>query len=71
MPNGSVVSIPALDDLPAAMTVQQAASLLGVSPDLIWRLIREDRCPFPHKRMGRMIRIPTGSFYEWINGPRP
>ena len=46
-----------LADLPAALTVKQAASLANVSTDALYEAIAADRCPWRVLRIGRTIRL--------------
>lgn len=52
--------------LPAALTTDQAAELLGVSPDLLWRLARDGEAPVEPLRLGRVIRWPTAALLDLL-----
>ena len=49
----------AIQHLPAAVGVTEAADLLGVGRSLAYSLIRSGDWPTPVIRVGRLIRIPT------------
>ncbi len=46
-------------DLPAVLTTEQAAALLGVGRDHLWALAREGSAPIEPLRLGRALRWPT------------
>lgn len=45
---------------PSALTVEDAARMLGIGRTLAYELIRNDEWPTPVLRMGRLIKIPSG-----------
>ena len=47
------------------LTVQEAAALLRISPNLAYELVAQGR--LPHIRLGRVIRIPRHGLETWIN----
>lgn len=49
----------ARSEIPAVMTTAEAAELLRVRPDLLWKLAREGRAPVEPLRLGRSLRWPT------------
>ena len=50
-----------------AYTVKEAASLCGLSPDMVYELCRQDA--FPHIRLGaREIIVPKRRLEAWLNG---
>lgn len=50
---------------PKVYSVDDVASILGVSKEHIHRLIRAGS--FPHKRVGRRVVIPCKLFEAWLN----
>lgn len=52
--------------LPATLDTPAAARLLGVSTDLLYRLVREGGCPVEPLRLGRAIRWPTLRLVEVV-----
>jgi predicted DNA-binding transcriptional regulator AlpA len=48
-----------LVDLPPAVDVQTAATVLGLSRTAAYELIRVGGWPTPVLRLGRLIRVPT------------
>jgi excisionase family DNA binding protein len=48
----------------AFLTVTEAASLLGISRNSAYELVRQKR--LPHIRLGRSVRIPRRIFERWI-----
>jgi len=50
-----------LEDLPAALTVKQAAALANVSTDALYEAIAAGTCPWPVLRIGRTIRLPRAA----------
>lgn len=53
--------------LPATLTVVEAAGLLGIGRTLAYELIRLDAWPTPIIRLGKLIKIPSGPLLELIN----
>jgi len=51
----------ALEDLPAALTVKQAAALANVSTDALYEAIAAGTCPWRPLRIGRAIRLPRAA----------
>lgn len=47
---------------PGALTVPEAADVLGISPRSVYRLIGEKR--LPKKKLGRSVRVPKG-YLDW------
>lgn len=45
--------------LPPTLSTHQAAELLGVGVDHLWRLAREGTAPVEPLRLGRALRWPT------------
>lgn len=50
------------------LTVEEAATLLRVSHDTLYRSIREGRCPLPVIKFDRVLRIPAKPLYRLLNG---
>lgn len=48
----------------AFLTVPETASLLGISRNSTYELVRRNR--LPHVRLGRTVRIPRRIFERWI-----
>jgi excisionase family DNA binding protein len=49
-------------------TVEEVASLLGLSRNHTYALARAGTLPFPCFRLGRRYVIPIEPFEEWLNG---
>ncbi len=58
----------AVDDR-LALTVPEAAALLGIGKTLAYELI--DRGELPHRRLGRAVRVPRRELEEWIAAGKP
>jgi hypothetical protein len=56
--------MPDVQELPAALTTEQAADLYGVSPDHLWKLAREGRAPVEPLRLGRALRWPRATVFR-------
>lgn len=52
------------DELPAVMTVQQAAAYLSLSPQYLYLMICQKR--FPHYKLGRAVRISRTDADAWL-----
>jgi hypothetical protein len=39
------------------VSVERAAPVLDLTPQQVWRAIRENKFPFPYVRIGKLIRI--------------
>ena len=48
------------DDLHAALSVEEAARMLGIGRTLAYELVRTGAWPTPVLRLGRLIKIPSG-----------
>ncbi len=55
-----------LADAPDALTVEQAAELLGISRGLGYQAVRAGQ--IPSVRIGRVIRIPRHALEELLGG---
>jgi excisionase family DNA binding protein len=53
-------------ELPAALSVPDAATYLGVSADTVRRLIRAG--VIPHARIGNSVRIPRAELEGYLQG---
>jgi excisionase family DNA binding protein len=53
-----------------ALTVEEAATLLGLSRAHIYNLVAANATPFPVIKIGRSIRIPTNALREALQIPR-
>lgn len=51
-------------DLPPTLDTHQAAELLGVGVDHLWRLARQRSAPVEPLRLGRALRWPTKPLLE-------
>ena len=47
-----------------AYSVQDVADMLGVSVDIVYRLVKRD--DLPHKKLGGRIVVPTPLFEAWL-----
>ncbi|HEU5006820.1 MAG TPA: helix-turn-helix domain-containing protein [Jatrophihabitantaceae bacterium] len=45
---------------PTALSVEQAATMLGIGRTLAYELIRSGEWPTPILHLGRLIKIPSG-----------
>ena len=54
------------DDMPMALSVTQAAEVLGIAPTSLYKLIENDKS-FPVLFIGRRKSIPKEELREWIN----
>lgn len=50
-----------------AYNVLEAADMLGVCQEHVYRMVRAGI--IPHKRLGRRIIIPAAQFEAWLNSP--
>jgi excisionase family DNA binding protein len=55
-------------DLPALLTVPQAAKVLGIGRTLAYELIRTNSWPTPVIRTGKLIKIPSRPLLDLIAG---
>lgn len=46
--------------VPTALTVEQAAAMLGIGRTLAYELIRAGEWPTPILHLGRLIKVPSG-----------
>lgn len=46
--------------VPTALSVEQAATMLGIGRTLAYELIRSGEWPTPILHLGRLIKIPSG-----------
>jgi excisionase family DNA binding protein len=66
----STTVTPELTDLPATMTITEAAGLLGVSRSAGYRAVA--RGEIPTIRIGRRLLVPTAKLYAligWLPDP--
>lgn len=54
------------EDMPMALSVTQAAEVLGIAPTSLYKLIENDKS-FPVLFIGRRKSIPKEELREWIN----
>lgn len=47
-------------EVPTALTVEQAAAMLGIGRTLAYELIRAGEWPTPILHLGRLIKVPSG-----------
>ncbi len=52
------------DNLPAVLTVEEAARFLRIGSTSMYELCRTNS--IPHVRLGRLIRIPRAALLEWL-----
>lgn len=45
-------------------TVEEVAEILAVSPQLVYKMLREGE--MPGKKLGRVWRVPICDFREWL-----
>ena len=48
-----------------ALSVKEAAALLGVNPLTVYEAINRDE--FPHVRVGRRVLIPRSALQKWLD----
>jgi predicted site-specific integrase-resolvase len=58
-----------LHDLPAALNLQDAAKLVGISRTAAYELVRTGTWPSPVLRLGHRIKIPTQPLLELLGLP--
>ena len=51
-------------ELPAVLTVEQVRQFLNISRPMAYELCHKEN--FPKLRIGRTIRIPRDSFFQWL-----
>ncbi|MDT4941026.1 MAG: Helix-turn-helix domain [Pseudonocardiales bacterium] len=56
------------DDLPPILTVEQTATLLGISRGLAFAAVRTGE--IPHVRIGRRIIVPRDALRDLLEQPR-
>lgn len=57
-------------NLPALLTVPEAAKVLGIGRTLAYELVRTDAWPTPIIRAGKLIKIPSRPLLDLIDrGP--
>ena len=50
------------------ISVQEMASILGISKAYAYEFVASDDCPFTALRIGKKrIVIPTNAFYKWYD----
>lgn len=56
---------------PAAAVVDlvDAARVLGIGRTLAYRLVRDGQWPTPVIRVGRLIKVPVGPLYAYLENP--
>lgn len=52
--------------LPPTLTTDQAAELLGITADHLWKLRREGQAPVESLQLGRALRWPTVPLLELL-----
>lgn len=55
--------------LPPTLNTDEAAQLLGVSRDTLWRLAREGTAPVEPLRLGSALRWPTARLADLLGIP--
>ena len=56
---------------PSTCSLTEAATVLGISRDLAYRLAAAGDFPCPVLRIGRRYRVPLKALDELVNGPTP
>jgi excisionase family DNA binding protein len=46
------------------ITVREAADLVGLGKDTVYRLIAQGK--FPYKRIGGVLRVPVKALEKWV-----
>jgi excisionase family DNA binding protein len=66
---GGIARRPAMksDNLPAVLTVEEAARFLRIGRSAAYELCRTNG--IPHVRIGKLIRIPRAALLEWLEQP--
>ena len=59
-----------LDELPAVVSVTEAAEVLGIGRGLAYELIKAGAWPTPVLRVGRLIRVPTAPLIALLTEDR-
>lgn len=54
--------------LPLTLNVPQAAELVGIDKNTLYRLIQRNE--FPHLKLGGRIVIPTAKLLRFLNGEK-
>jgi excisionase family DNA binding protein len=57
--------------LPPTLSTEQAAELLGVGVDHLWRLARDGEAPVTPLRLGHRLRWPTSSLLRLLGMDGP
>ena len=55
-----------LKELPATISVTEAAQIVGIGRCLAYELIRSGEWPTPVLRLGRLIRVPTAPLLAFV-----
>src|SRR5438093_761924 len=50
----------------AILTVEELSTMLGISPDLVYELVRTNQVPVPVIRLGRKIRFPRAAVESYL-----
>lgn len=53
------------NQLPETLTVQEVQQILKLGRNAVYNLIHSNA--FPVIRIGNLLRIPKGPFYEWLS----
>ena len=64
-----MISLGDVPSLPATLTVEQTAELLGIGRQSAYQAVRTGT--IPSVRVGRLIRVPTGKVLEMLGLPPP
>jgi excisionase family DNA binding protein len=68
--NGTSDNPPAAGERPTALTVEEAARMLGIGRTLAYELIRTGDWPTPILHLGRLIKIPSGPLITLLRDGR-
>lgn len=53
-------------ELPPTLDTPQAAELLGIGADHLWKMAREGTAPVEPLRLGRKLRWPTARLFDLL-----
>lgn len=66
---GGIDAAAAPSNLPATLSVDQAAEVMGIGRGSVYEGVRTEE--IPSLRIGTRIKIPTGRLYEYLATGRP
>jgi len=59
------MSIQQINEIDGVLTIEEIGELLKISRTKSYELANSGE--FPVRRIGRSLRVPKRSFYEWLN----